>query len=233
MRKLLAGILISLLVFLLLCEFTLPELAGQAVEREVSSSSLKPEGVEARLFAFPAAKILVGQFDGMRLEVRGANLGGCRASLLAMQIPRGSFNLHELMESGGATALHADGPMQVRIVFREEDLNKYLRATGVPGITDPGLELNSRYVKLKGKVGILGSSFSVQMWGNFRPEENGEIAFSPIDFRVGNESLPPELSRKLASRLRFHLNGDRLPFAFKVKQVDVEQGCLVISGESI
>ncbi len=233
MRKLLAGILISLLVFLLLCEFTLPELAGQAVEREVASSSLKPEGVKARLFAFPAAKILVGQFDGMRLEMRGANLGGCRASLLAMQIPRGSFNLHELMQGGGTAALHADGPMQVRIVFREEDLNKYLRATGVPGITDPGLELNSRYVKLKGRVGILGSSFSVQMWGNFRPEENGEIAFSPIDFRVGNESLPPELSRKLASRLRFRLNGDRLPFAFKVKQVDVEQGCLIISGESI
>lgn len=233
MRKFLAGILISLLVFLLLCEFTLPELAGQAIEREAARSALKPGGVEARLFAFPAAKILVGQFDGMRLEMRGANLGGCRAALLTIHIPRGSFNLHELMQGGGTTALHADGPMRVRIVFREGDLNKYIRASGVPGITDPGLELNSRYVKLKGKVGILGSSFSVQMWGNFRPEQDGEIAFSPVDFRVGNESLPPELSRKLASHLRFRLNGAQLPFAFKVKQVDVEQGCLVILGESI
>jgi len=233
MRKFLAGILISVLVFLLLCEFTLPELAGQAIEREAARSALKPEGLDARLFAFPAAKILVGRFDGLRLEMRGASLGGCRASLLTIQIPRGSFNLRELMQVGGTTALHPAGPMRVRIVFKEEDLNKYLRATGVPGITDPGLELNSRYVKLKGKLGFLGSTFSVQMWGNFRPEQDGEITFSPIDFRVGNESLPPELSRKLASHLRFRLNSAQLPFAFKVKQVDVEQGSLVISGESI
>lgn len=233
MRRLLAGILISLLVFLLLCEFTLPALAERVIKSEMARSSLKPQEVKARLFAFPAAKILMGRFDGIDLELSGVNLGGCRASLLILQVPQGSVDPGELLQGGSDFVLHTGGPVKLRLVLSEEDLNNYLSTIKVPGISDPELELTSRYVKLKGRVGILGTSFSVQMWGNFRPGDNGEIVFSPIDVRVGSESLPPELSRKLASRLRFELNGSKLPFAIRVKEVDAEPGRLVITGESI
>ncbi|MGB9791817.1 MAG: DUF2993 domain-containing protein [Thermacetogeniaceae bacterium] len=232
MRRLLAGFLASVLVFLLLCEFTLPVLAERAIESEMARSSLKPEGVEARLFAFPAAKLLLGWFDGISLELRGAALGGCRAALVSIQIPRGSFDPGEIARGEGV-ALRTSGPMKVRIVFSERDLNDYIRTIDVPGISDPEMELVSRYVKLRGKVGILGSSFSFEMWGSFCIDDRGEIVFSPIDVRVGRESLPPELSRALASHIRFGLSSDKLPFAFRVKEVSAEPGCLVITGEGI
>lgn len=232
MRRLLAGSLVLVLAFLLLCEFTLPDLAERAIESAAARSSLKPEGVEARLSAFPAAKLLLGRFDGVSLEMRGALLGGCRAAAITIQIPHGSFEPWEIVRGGGIV-LHAARPMKVRLVLSERDLNGYLRTISVPGISDPEMELASRYVKLKGKVGILGNSFSFEMWGSFRLNDAGEIVFSPIDVRVGRESLPPELSRALASRIRFSLNSERLPFAFKVQEVSAEPGCLVITGEGI
>lgn len=232
MRRLLAGTLVLLLAFFLLCEIILPDLAERAIEGAMARSSLKPEGVEARLAAFPAAKLLLGRFDGARLEMRGALLGGCRAAGIAIQIPRGSFDPWEIVR-GGDFVLRTASPMSVRLVLNESDLNQYLRTISVPGISDPQMELVSRYVKLKGKVGILGSSFAFEMWGSFRLNDAGEIVFSPIDVKVGRESLPPELSRALASHIRFNLKSEGLPFAFRVREVSAEPGCLVITGEGV
>jgi len=231
MKRLLAGLLVALLVFLALCEFTLPDLAAGALVREAERSELRPGRAEARVFAFPAAKILLGQVDGARLKMEEVDLNGCRVSLLTVEFSRGSLDWRAVREGAFPAAFKPAGPIRVRLVFREEDLNDYLSRVGLKGIENPKLDLNSRGVKLEGKVGFLGNSLTVQMWGDFRSQKDGRVEFLPTELRVEGEPLSPELSQKFLPHLRFSLTGAELPFSFKVQKVDIEGKNLILSGQ--
>ncbi|MDH7577965.1 MAG: DUF2993 domain-containing protein [Bacillota bacterium] len=231
MKRLFAGLLIAFLVFLILCEFTLPDLVAKALKREAEQSEFRAERVEARVFAFPAAKILLGQVDGARLKMEKLDLNGCRASLLIVEIPRGSLDWRAAATGSLPAAFKPTGPIRVRLVFGKEDLNNYLSRVGLKGIENPKLDFNSRGVKLEGRVGFLGNSLAVSMWGNFRPREDGQVEFSPTELRVEGEPLSLELTQKILPHLRFNLTGAELPFSFKVQQVDIEGETLILSGQ--
>ncbi|NPV29149.1 MAG: DUF2993 domain-containing protein [Firmicutes bacterium] len=231
MKRLIAGFLITLLVFLMLCEFTLPGLAAGALAREVERSELHPGRVEARVFAFPAAKILLGRVDGARLEMEAVDLKGCRASLLAVDIPRGTLDWRGVREGALPVAFQPAGPVRVRLVIGEKDLNEYLARSGLRGIENPRLDFGPRGVRLEGKVGFLGSSLTVSIWGSFRSDSDGRVEFFPTELQVEGETLSPELAQKFLPHLRFNLTGAELPFSFKVRQVNITGENLILSGQ--
>lgn len=233
MKKFFSGILISVLVFLFLCELTLPDLVALVLERQVVRGGLRVEQVKARVYAFPAAKIFFGRADGVFIEMEGALLGGCRASLLSLKIPPGKVSVQDLIAGDLPVAFQALGPVQARFVFTEHDLNSYLQKKGLKGVLNPRLELTDRGIQISGEVAFWGSTFAFQLLGNLVPGNDGEIAFSPIDITVDGERLPPELAKKVLSSLQFNPGSSgfadlKLPFLYSVQTIDVDEDKLVI-----
>ncbi|HAA90159.1 MAG: hypothetical protein XD63_0753 [Thermoanaerobacterales bacterium 50_218] len=231
MTRIVAGILVVFLVFLLVCEFTLPGFAASSLEKVITASELRPGKVEAEVVVFPAARLLFGGVDQVILNLYDLPLKeGMRISLLQMRFPQSQFQWWKLRESQ-EMPFKTGGPIAVKVVVSEEDLNGYLQKAGLKGISSPLLDLDADGVRLEGKVNFLGSSLSVQLWGNFRILDDGGVEFFPTDLKVEGKSLPPELVQKLASHLCFCFSPQELPFSFRAKNVHTEEKTLVITGE--
>lgn len=233
MRKLLAALTVLALSFLILCEFTLPGMAGRVLENQLFATSLKPRRVEVRVLAFPAAKLLLGRFDGISLQMRGVTLAGCQASLLAFQVPRGSCDWRKTLEGDLLSSLKTAAPIKARLVFSQDDLNRYLSGRELGPVSEPGLKLEDGRVRLTGRLGLLGSRLSLQVSGQFRLVPGGQLSFNPEEIWLEGESLPGDLARKLASQLTLKISPESLPYPFKVEQVDARPGMLVITGECL
>jgi hypothetical protein len=231
MQKHVAGGLIIILVFLVLCEFWLPGLVAHALVQEVKKSDLHPTTVEGRVFAFPAAKILLGQIDGAKLVLHRVTIDNCQASQLTVEMPHGSLNWQALVNGRILEAFKPAGLVRAQLILNEGNLNNYLDHQGLKGIRDPRLAINQQGVQLNGLVNIWGTLLPVQLRGHFQVQ-NGELSFTPSDLQVAGVVLPSSLAQKVLVQMHFNLTWQKLPFNMKVQSVDVEGGNLVLSGAS-
>jgi len=163
-----AGILVGLLVFLLVCEFTLPGFAASSLERAITSSELRPGKVEAKVVVFPAARLLFGDVDQVVLNLYEVPFEeGMCISLLQLRLSQGQFQWWKLGETQ-EMPFKTRAPIAIKAVVREDDLNGYLQKVGLKGMSSPVLDLAANGVRLEGKVSFLGGSLSVELRGNFR-----------------------------------------------------------------
>lgn len=230
MTRLLAGIIIFILLILLLCEFTLPDLAEGLLEKAIAESELDPVKTEAQVYAFPAAKILLGQLDLVVLKFYGLSLQEhVDLSYVELRYPQCRISLDRLKEKG--FPFQTAGIIKTKVFLNEENLNNYLQKSGIKGISSPILKLQGNKIQINGKISLLGNPLDVQMWGIFQVINQGDLEFAPIEIRVAGEQIPDQIIAKLAPSLKLHLNLQELPLAFQAKSVNIDRNYLIITGE--
>lgn len=228
MRRLVPAVLVFLILLLVLIQFMLPTAASMALTHAARGAVGAEGQVKIRVAAFPAVKILFGQFDRLDVTMENVTPGGLPISRLSTTITNVRLDLGQLLASR-EIAVQLSEPGAIEVALTGGDLTALLRQR-LEGLKEPKVTLAAGEAVISGRVSLIGAEIPLAMSGRFAAGEPGEILFIPEKLQASGISLPSTLEKRLLSRFQFRISLAGLPFLLEIGRITVDEDRLTITG---
>lgn len=220
----------GLLLIVAVSEAALPPLIDRRIERAVASGFPLKDSVVARARAFPAVRMLLGQFDRLDLDIRGARLAGLRVDSIKVRSIGARAPLSDFAPSSVRWA-RALGDSEVTASISDADINDYL------GGRDDALRTFSvafadGLVRLDGAISFAGLNVSVRSQGHLVIEDGDRLAYAVDKLSVERSQLPGFLLDMLEGKIELGVDLSGLPFGISLEGMRVEAGVVHVYGRT-
>ena len=215
-----AGALIGAYTFL-------PPLLEASVAREVRDQFGLTETPDVRLESDPQPAMLVGDFSGGRVSLRGVELGGVRAESATVDLEPFDVDVSESLIRGEAVGEEPlSGGLRVRV--SEAEIS---RLAGEEADTPVGgVELEAERMVVQSEVTVFGIEVPVSVAGSLDLRDE-RLLFDPETLEAAGAPVPGEVSDQLLAEATFDHPLRGLPDGVRVTGARIEEANLVLTGE--
>ena len=234
MRRLISAGLVVIVVLALLAgavaligAYTLlPPILESAVAGDVQDELNLDQAPEVRLENDPQTAILVGNFSGGRVSLRGVNLGGVRAERAIVDLDPFDVDVPESVFRGEAVG---DGPLsgRLRVTISEAEMSRL--AGDAAGMPIDGVQLEDGGMRVRSTITVFGIEVPVSASGKLSLRD-GKLVFGPDSLEAAGSPVPNEMSDQLLSDAAFTYPLQGLPDGTRITGVRVEENSLVLTG---
>lgn len=231
-----AALIVVLIVLALAAgaaQLYLPPLVEARLEGALAQALQVDSGVEARLTAMPAVRLLWGHVDQVHITAEGAHLDGLRVDKVLIQGNRVRIDAPELRRTGRLAVLDADR-LDVSFQVSEDDLDRFVKeyARGMPAEFET--ELADGSLQLHGELAFFGRTFPLTVEGSLELVSSTRIDFVPSRIVVDTMQVPQFVleGAMQVDELRVGLDVARFPVPLEVSSVVLQPGWLTVEARS-
>lgn len=228
-KRLAAVIAILVVALAALTELVVPGVITRGVETALTSTFGSAEEHDVKLKSFPAARMLLGQFD----EVSVISTNVATATLVLDEV---AVTLKDV--SLDMKALLADKHLNVNrgrqglvtIAIGERSLQDYL-AANVPAFKEPRVLINPDSVLISGYFTVAGRDFVCTFSGKFSLADVKTVKFETQGFSVDEVAVPADFLNKwldLLGQPDLSLDLSKFPLPLKGTEVIQEDGRVIV-----
>lgn len=214
-KRVLLGLILSVLGIFLLAELLLPYVLGKQVQAGLGRA-LGGGEIQASVKARPAFSMLGGKFSTIMVDGKNVRSGKLVLNQFSAVFTDTSVDPVKLLFSR-SLVFRDIGNFQGTVVLREEDINQYL-AQSVKGLKNVQVTLVPEHMKVSGNLTFGPAVIAVSMDGVLRGDQT-QLKYIPA---VGTNTN----GGGLMGFVLFDTN--KLPFAATIKDVVIEQGRVLI-----
>ncbi len=226
MRKIFIVIALSVLALLaiafMVSEMVLPGIVSQGIEEEIKNQLQGYEELRVEVKSRPSLKFLWGNVDRFALQGKMINTEGLIIESITAIIDDIEADLIEgeyILRQGEMTGL--------RMVLTQDHINDYLKLTmgqdlPLEVVLEPGLTY------IEGPFMIMGREVKLSLEGIFQVHEERYLVFHPQRVAVEDYQVPAFLTAELLEEAGFSIDLNRMPFPFKVEEVQVGEGKIML-----
>lgn len=211
----------------------LPPLVEARLKGALAQALQVDSGVEARLTATPAVRLLWGSVDEVEITAGGAHLDGLRVDEVRIEGSRVRIDASELRRTGRLVVLDADR-LDVAFHVAEADLDRFVKeyARGVPGEFETAL--TDGRLALHGELVLFGRAFPMTVEGSLEVVGSTRIDFVPTRIVVDTMQVPRLVleGAMQMDELRVGLDVGRFPVPLEVSAVALQPGWLTVEARS-
>lgn len=232
-RAALIALLIALVAAAGAAQLYLPPLVGARLEGALAQALQVDSGVDARLSATPAVRLLWGYVDRVDITAEGAHLDGLRVDQVRIEGNRVRIDPSELRRTGRLVVLDADR-LDVSFEVAEADLDQFVKgyARGMPADLEAALGDGS--IRLHGELALFGRTFPMTVEGSLEVVNATRIDFVPSRIVVDTMQVPRFVleGAMQVDELRVGLDVGRFPVPLEVSAVVLQPGWLTVEARS-
>lgn len=223
LRNLFLGILALLALLFFASELILPNVIGSMLEEELKAYFPEGENLQVEVKSRPSLRMLMRELDmivvsGSNITVEDITCHEFTAVLEDVAVNR-SEGAGWYLEQGDMTAL--------RLYISQESLNDYLN--GYLDLEYPmDVILEPGRARLHGPVDVLNQNLKITLEGTFKVEDQVRVLFEPQRLVVDDIQIPAFLMGNIMDDMEFSLDLSGLPFPFKMDEIMVGEGYLVL-----
>lgn len=223
-----AVILLVGAVALIGCYTFLPPMFERIVAGNLRQSLGLASEPSVKLASDPPPTLLAGKFARGEIEMTGADLGGVKPDRVTVDLA--PFDV-DVVESATSGSIKVREPLsgKLRVELSENQVTEIARER-VEEFSIEGVDLTKDRATVSSEVRILGFPVPVSVDGEVLAR-NGALVFEPREVRAMGVPVPRSLTDALLAGTDFTYRIDGLPYDTEIKDVQVEEGGVVLTGD--
>ncbi len=213
-RVLLIVVLLIIGIFVL-SEFLMPEYAASEIRAALDDYFDEYSDLELKVGARPALKLLDGKADYLEFSARRVRAEGLYFD--AVYAYYTDLEFHDDEVTGNMKALE--------MVLLADDLNDYLVDYDTELLLEPGS------VRALTPVEVFGQIMEIRVRGSLGIREERYLVFSPSSVILEGVEIPRAWLDDILEEVRLEIDLNRFPIPFRVEEVHVGEGKLLLKAE--
>lgn len=209
-------------------QWVLPPVASRVMTNSLTEVFGTSQGLEAKLESYPNLKMLLGQFDTVKVTAKEVNLGGILVDEMTTVISNLNVNFRELLLKR-QLVWSWQRNLETTIKISEVNLNKGVWA-GIDQVINPHIDLQDGKAVITGSLRLIGRDLALRIEGNFAVVGGAEVSFEPTSVTLGDVAVSQELLGLVRSFRGLVLSFDlsRLDPPLTPRSVEVHDGHIII-----
>lgn len=177
----------------------------------------------------PGLGTFSGKFSGLSMTVRHGQVDGVPVSEIHAEFSRVELNVGQVLRRG-ELAFTRLGPGRASITLTADDVQRFLvEQKGIRGIQ---VGLDDGIVLLQGKVNVINFEIDAILRGRLVVPDGRSVVMRVETLAVSGVALPPSVADALAASMNPLLRADDLPLPFRITDVTVNDGRVVVQAVS-
>lgn len=213
-----------------LSQALIPPLIGAKVADSLERALGNGAEATATVSSRPALRMLLGEFDSVRVTVRNLLAGDLRFGTVTLSAHDVRVPLDKLPDSelGWTRVL---GQARIEAVLREADINAFLALSRGEG-SRLRVRLEPGHAVVTAEVGLMGREFVLEADGAMNLHGADRLAYDVESLKVDGQSVPGFLVDLATKAVSIGIDISHLPLGIQVTAVGVEEGVVLLTGHT-
>jgi len=212
-KKIFLLVVLFLVMIYIAGEVLIPDFASQEARKMVINHLDDYETLEVETGSAPAISLLWQRADFLVIH-------GTRLKADDLLIDKFFARYEEVRPEGEGFSGNLE---QLRMEILASDLNSFLSQYGVELFIEPGS------VRARTPIQILGREIKLEVNGELEIKGEQFLVFYPTGIILDRVSIPGSLLEEFLPEVRFEIDLDRFPFPFRVEDVKVGDGIVLLT----